>query len=110
MTRRNAMLNKIALIGGGNIGGVLVQEIVRRRLARSVALVDIKEPELAKGKTLDVAEGTPVISSDIKVEGSKEYAVVEGAELVINTAGVPRTTRPDGTIPSREELLTINLK
>ncbi len=104
------MLSKIAVIGGGNIGGVLVQELVRRRLARTVALVDVKGPELAKGKCLDIAEGSPVISSDIQVEGSKEYDVIEGADMVINTAGVPRTTRPDGTLPTREELLATNLK
>lgn len=104
------MLNKIAVIGGGNIGGVLVQELVRRNLARTVALVDVKDPELAKGKCLDIAEGSPVISADVHVEGSKEYDVIEGAEMVINTAGVPRTTRPDGTIPTREELLATNLK
>jgi malate dehydrogenase len=104
------MLNKIAVIGGGNIGGVLVQEIADRRLARAVGLVDVKGPDLARGKCLDIAEGLPVIASDVRVEGSKEYDVCEGAELVINTAGVPRTTRPDGTLPSREELLATNLK
>ncbi|NIR50882.1 malate dehydrogenase [candidate division KSB1 bacterium] len=104
------MLNKIALIGAGNIGGVLIQEIVRRRLARNVAVVDVKEPDLAKGKALDIAEGSPVISGDIKVEGAKQYDVIDGADMVINTAGVPRTRRPDGTIPTREELLTTNLK
>ncbi len=104
------MLNKIAVIGGGNIGGVLVAEIVKRRLAREVALVDVKEPDLAKGKCLDIAEGTPIIGSDVITSGSKTYEVIKDAELVINTAGVPRTVRPDGTIPSREELLTTNLK
>jgi len=104
------MLNKIAVIGGGNIGGVLVAEIVKRRLAREVALVDVKEPDLAKGKCLDLAEGTPIIQSDVKTSGSKTYEVIKDAELVINTAGVPRTVRPDGTIPTREELLTTNLK
>ena len=104
------MLNKMAVIGGGNIGGVLVQEIVKRRLAREVALVDVKEPDLAKGKCLDISEGTPVIKSDIRAIGAKTYDIIQDAELVINTAGVPRTVRPDGTIPSREELLTTNLK
>ncbi len=104
------MLNKMAVIGGGNIGGVLVQEIVKRRLAREVALVDVKEPDLAKGKCLDIAEGTPVIKSDIRTVGAKTYDIIQDAELVINTAGVPRTVRPDGTIPSREELLKTNLK
>jgi len=104
------MLNKIGLIGGGNIGGVLMQEIVQRKLARKVALVDIKEPDLAKGKALDIAEGSATIGADVACVGGKDYDVIEGADLVINTAGVPRTTRPDGTIPTREELLATNLK
>jgi malate dehydrogenase len=104
------MLNKIALIGGGNIGGVLAQEIFVRRLAAKVALVDVKGPDVAKGKCLDIAEATPIINSDVKFEASKEYDVLKGADLVINTAGVPRTVRPDGTFPSREELLAVNLQ
>jgi malate dehydrogenase len=104
------MLNKIGLIGGGNIGGVLMQEIVKRNLARTVAMVDVKEPDLAKGKALDIAEGSSTIGSDVESIGSREYDVIEGSDLVLNTAGVPRTTRPDGTIPTREELLQTNLK
>jgi len=104
------MLNKIGLIGGGNIGGVLMAEVVERKLAREVAMVDIKEPDMAKGKALDIAEGSSTISADVNCIGGKTYDVIEGADLVINTAGVPRTTRPDGTIPTREELLATNLK
>jgi len=104
------MLNKIGLIGGGNIGGVLMQEVVQRQLAREVAIVDIKDPDLAKGKALDIAEGSSTIGADVTCIGSKEYDILKGADLVINTAGVPRTTRPDGTIPTREELLATNLK
>ncbi len=104
------MLNKIGVIGGGNIGGVLVQELTRRRLAKTVALVDVKEPDLAKGKTLDIAEGSPVLPSDVVLLGSKTYEIIEDAEMIINTAGVPRTKRPDGSIPTREELLETNLK
>jgi len=104
------MIDKIAVIGGGNIGGVCVAEAASRRLARKVALVDVKEPDFAKGKCLDIAEGTPVIGADTMLEGSKTYEVLEGAQFVINTAGVPRAVRPDGTFPSREELLATNLK
>jgi len=104
------MINKIGIIGGGNIGGVLVHEIVTRQLARNVALVDVKSPEFAKGKCLDIAEATPVFGSDVNIEGSKTYEVIKDADFIINTAGVPRTMRPDGTFPSREELLGINLK
>lgn len=104
------MLKKIGLIGGGNIGGVLAQEIVQRKLARTVALVDVKGPDVAKGKCLDIAEGTPIINSDVTFEASKTYEVLKDADLIVNTAGVPRTVRPDGTYPSREELLAVNLK
>jgi len=104
------MIGKIAIIGGGNIGGVCAAEIAARRLARQVALVDVKPPDLAKGKCLDIAEGTPVIGSDTVLEGSRSYEVLGGADFVINTAGVPRTMRPDVTFPSREELLATNLK
>ncbi|MEW5981625.1 MAG: malate dehydrogenase [Acidobacteriota bacterium] len=104
------MLKKIGLIGGGNIGGVLAQELLQRKLAGTVALMDVKGPDVAKGKALDIAEGSPIVNSDVKFIAGKEYDVIEGADLVINTAGVPRTVRPDGTYPSREELLATNLK
>ena len=104
------MLNKIGLIGGGNIGGVLFAEIAKRRLAKRIGLIDVKPPDLAKGKALDIAEGSPTIMADFEYDASKEYDALEGSDLVINTAGVPRTKRPDGTIPTREELLATNLK
>ncbi len=120
------MLSKIGVIGGGYIGGVLVQEIAKRRLAREVGLSDpapfvnsddpperqevLRKQSVSIGKCLDIAEGTPEIGCDCKLVGTKDYAALKGADLVINTAGVPRKARPDGTFPSREELLTINLK
>lgn len=120
------MLKKIGLIGGGYIGGVLAQEIAQRGLAREIGMADpapmpnpadppdrqevVKKQSVAIGKCLDIAEGLPTISKDIKLVGSKDYSALEGSELVINTAGVPRKARPDGTFPSREELLAINLK
>jgi len=120
------MLKKIGLIGGGYIGGVLAQEIAQRALAREIGMTDpapmpnpsdpperqevVKKQSVAIGKCLDIAEGLPTIGRDIKLVGSKDYSALAGAELVINTAGVPRKARPDGTFPSREELLAINLK
>jgi malate dehydrogenase len=120
------MLEKIGLIGGGYIGGVLAQEIAQRRLAREIGMTDpapmpnpedpperqevVKKQSVAIGKCLDIAEGLPTIARDIKLVGSKDYSALAGAQLVINTAGVPRKARPDGTFPSREELLAINLK
>ncbi len=120
------MLKKIGLIGGGYIGGVLAQEIAQRKLAREVGLVDpapmpnpndpperqdvVKKQSVSIGKCLDIAEGLPIIGTDARLVGSKDYSALKGAEMIINTAGVPRKARPDGTFPSREELLAINLK
>jgi malate dehydrogenase len=120
------MLNKIGLIGGGYIGGVLTQEIAQRGLAREVGLSDpapfvnpddpserqevAKKQSVAKGKCLDIFEGLPTIGKDVRCVGSKDYSAIEGADMIINTAGVPRKARPDGTFPSREELLVTNLR
>jgi malate dehydrogenase len=120
------MLNKIGLIGGGYIGGVLTQEIAQRGLAREVGLSDpapfvnpddpperrevTEKQSVAKGKCLDIFEGLPTIGKDVRCFGSKDYSAIEGSDMVINTAGVPRKARPDGTYPSREELLVTNLR
>jgi len=120
------MLNKIGIIGGGYIGGVLVQECVQRNLARNIGFVDpapfvntddppekqavTKKQSVAKGKALDIAEGLPIIRKDVKIEAARDYSVIKDADLVISTAGVPRKARPDGTFPTREELLTTNLR
>jgi malate dehydrogenase len=120
------VLDKIGVIGGGFIGGVLVQELARRRLARTVAVTDpapfvnpndppdkqavVQTQSVARGKALDIAEGAPLIASDVTLEASRSYDILAGCDMVINTAGVPRKARPDGTFPSREELLAINLK
>ena len=120
------MISKIGVIGGGYIGGVLVQEIAQRGLAREVGLSDpapfvnaedpperqevCKKQSVSRGKCLDIAEGLPTLGSDVRCVGSKDYSAIEGSELIINTAGVPRKARPDGSFPSREELLVTNLR
>jgi malate dehydrogenase len=109
-TAAKLMLGKIGVIGGGNIGGVLAQECAKRNLAKTVGLMDIAEPDLAKGKMLDISEGNPVTKCDAIMVGSRTYEVLDGCDLIINTAGVPRKKGPDGKIPSREQLLAVNLK
>ena len=84
------MLEKIGIIGGGNIGGVLLQELARRGLSKSVALMDVLEPDFAAGKALDIAEGAPILGADVKLAGGKDYSVLAGSEIILNTAGVPR--------------------
>ncbi len=98
MTRK-----KIALIGAGNIGGVLAQLCVLKELG-DVILFDVVEG-LPQGKALDIWEGTPVMNSDCKITGVNSYADIKGADVVIVTAGLAR--KPG---MSRDDLLATNLK
>lgn len=95
--------NKIALIGGGQIGGVLAQLIALRQLG-DVVMFDIVE-DMPQGKTLDIAEASRIDGFDVKLEGVNDYKGIEGSNLVIVTAGLPR--KPG---MSRDDLLTTNAK
>ena len=97
------MRNKIALIGGGNIGGVLAEQIAYRELA-DVVLFDVVEG-LPQGKALDIAEGAPVIGADARISGTNSYEGIAGANVVIITAVLAR--KPG---MSRDDLLATNLK
>ena len=94
---------KIALIGGGNIGGVLAQEAAYRELG-DVVIFDVVEG-LPQGKALDMAEGAPILGADAAISGSNDYPGIAGADVVIITAGLAR--KPG---MSRDDLLNTNLK
>jgi malate dehydrogenase len=94
---------KIALIGGGQIGGTLAHLIGLKELG-DVVLFDIVDG-LPQGKSLDIAQSGPVEGYDAKFKGTNSYADIAGADVVIVTAGVPR--KPG---MSRDDLLGINLK
>jgi malate dehydrogenase len=93
---------KIALIGGGNIGGVLAELVAYRELG-DVVLFDVVEG-LPQGKALDLAEGAPLLGADARVQGTNRYEDIAGADLVIVTAGLAR--KPG---MSRDDLLRTNL-
>ncbi|HYM18682.1 MAG TPA: malate dehydrogenase [Micropepsaceae bacterium] len=95
--------SKIALIGGGQIGGTLSHLIGLKELG-DVVLFDIVEG-LPQGKSLDIAQAGPIENYDAVFKGTNSYADIKGADVVIVTAGVPR--KPG---MSRDDLLGINLK
>ena len=94
---------KIALIGGGMIGGTLAHLIGLKELG-DVVLFDIAEG-LPQGKSLDIAQSGAVEGFDCNLKGTNAYADIEGAKVCIVTAGVPR--KPG---MSRDDLIGINLK
>ena len=94
---------KIALIGSGQIGGTLAHLIGLRELG-DVVMFDIAEG-IPQGKSLDIAQSSPVDGFDSRMSGTNSYDAIEGASVCIVTAGVPR--KPG---MSRDDLLGINLK
>jgi malate dehydrogenase len=94
---------KIALIGGGQIGGVLAQLCALRELG-DVVLFDIVEG-LPQGKMLDIAEVGSVDGFDVCLKGTNSYDDIKGADVVIVTAGLPR--KPG---MSRDDLIATNSK
>src|ERR1700675_524528 len=95
--------SKIALIGSGQIGGTLALLAGLKELG-DVVLCDVVDG-VPQGKALDLVQASPVEGFDAHITGSSDYAAIEGADIVIVTAGVPR--KPG---MSRDDLIGINAK
>ena len=95
---------KIGLIGAGNIGGELARLCANAELG-DVVLFDIPAKEnFAKGKALDLEQNSSVLGYDAKITGSSNWADLEGSDVLIITAGIPR--KPG---QSRDDLVAVNL-
>jgi malate dehydrogenase len=94
---------KVTVVGAGNVGATCAQELARGDYC-DVALVDIKEG-LAEGKALDINQAGAVLGYEPRVTGSTEYEITAGSDVVVITAGVPRT----GDM-SRDDLVSTNEK
>lgn len=94
---------KVAIIGSGMVGSSTAYRLIECETVEEIVLLDIVEG-MPQGKGLDMTESAPVLGSDVKVIGSNDYADMEGADIVINTAGIPR--KPG---MSRMDLLKTNI-
>jgi len=96
---------KIALVGGGQIGGILALLCAQKQLG-DATIFDIPEKEgYVQGKALDIMEMRPSFHGDIELTGSSDFSKLAGADVVIVTAGLPR--KPG---MSRDDLLNVNIK
>lgn len=95
--------NKIALVGAGQIGGTLALLAGLKELG-DIVLFDVVDG-VPQGKALDIAEASPVEGFDAVLKGGSDYSAIEGADVVIVTAGVPR--KPG---MSRDDLIGVNTK
>ncbi|HEU6453291.1 MAG TPA: malate dehydrogenase [Gemmatimonadaceae bacterium] len=96
------MVNKITVVGAGNVGATTAQRLAEKELARSVVMVDVVEG-VPQGKALDQWESAPIEGFDSHVVGTNSYDESAGSDIVVVTAGIAR--KPG---MSRDDLLNTN--
>ena len=96
-------MNKITVIGAGNVGATTANVIAQKDLAREVVLLDIKEG-LAEGKALDIWQTSSILHFNTRVTGvTNDYLKTKGSGVVVITSGLPR--KPG---MSRDDLIKTN--
>ncbi|MBN2245347.1 MAG: malate dehydrogenase [Candidatus Aminicenantes bacterium] len=96
------MNKKVSVIGAGHVGEVTAFKVAEKELAEEVVLLDIIE-DMPIGKGLDIREGGPVGRYDSKIIGSNSYEDTADSDIVVITAGKPRTPGM-----SRDDLVDAN--
>jgi malate dehydrogenase len=96
------MVNKITVVGAGNVGATTAQRIAEKELARTVVMVDVAEG-IPQGKGLDQWESAPIEGFDSHIIGTNSYDETADSDIVVVTAGIAR--KPG---MSRDDLLNTN--
>jgi malate dehydrogenase len=96
------MVNKITVVGAGNVGATTAQRVAEKELARTVVMVDVAEG-IPQGKALDQWQSAPIEGFDSRIIGTNGYDETKDSDLVIITAGIAR--KPG---MSRDDLLNTN--
>src|SRR5213595_606596 len=96
------MVNKITVVGAGNVGATTAQRIAEKELARTVVMVDVMEG-IPQGKGLDQYQSAPIEGFDSRVVGTNGYEETRNSDIVVITAGIAR--KPG---MSRDDLLNTN--
>ncbi|MEO7714512.1 MAG: malate dehydrogenase [Gemmatimonadaceae bacterium] len=96
------MVNKITVVGAGNVGATAAQRVAEKELARTVVMVDVAEG-IPQGKALDQWQSAPIEGYDSRIVGTNGYAETTDSDVVIITAGIAR--KPG---MSRDDLLNTN--
>src|SRR5215208_5317199 len=96
------MVNKITVVGAGNVGATTAQRIAEKELARTVVMVDVMEG-IPEGKALDQWQSAPIEGFDSRVIGTSGYDETSDSDIIVITAGIAR--KPG---MSRDDLLNTN--
>lgn len=79
---------KIGIVGAGNVGATAALYTAQKELG-DIALIDVVDG-IPQGKGLDMIEAGPVLGYDSKIEGSNDFAALDGSDIVVVTAGLAR--------------------
>jgi malate dehydrogenase len=96
------MLERITVVGAGNVGATTAQRLAEKELARTIVLIDVVEG-VPQGKALDQIESAPIEGFDTCIIGTNDWGPAEGSDLVVVTAGIAR--KPG---MSRDDLVRTN--
>jgi malate dehydrogenase len=95
---------KVTVVGAGKYGSTTVQRIAQADFADEVVMLDIVEG-LPQGLALDMNQSRPIERYSTKVIGTNSYENTTGSDIVVVTAGKPRSPGM-----SRMDLLEDNAK
>jgi malate dehydrogenase len=74
-------MTQVAIVGGGEVGGLLAHALARRNIAPDICLID-DNGRAAIGKALDIIQAAPVEGFSSKVSGANELSAIAGASIV----------------------------
>ena len=77
--------NKIALVGGGQVGGTIALLAGLKELG-DIVLFDVIDG-MPQGKALDIVQGSTIEGYDAVIAGTNDYAAIEGATLSSSPPG-----------------------
>ena len=98
-------MDKITVIGAGNVGATIANVIAQKNLCREIVLLDVKEG-VAEGKALDIWQTAPIHQFHTRITGcTNDYLKTKGSGIIIITSGLPR--KPG---MSRDDLIAVNAK
>ena len=75
-------MRDVAIIGAGELGGLLAHALARRSVARLVHLID-DAGRVAEGKALDITQAAPIEGFSTTVSGSTDTSAASGADIVV---------------------------
>jgi malate dehydrogenase len=101
--KKDSIMNKITVVGAGNVGATVANVLAHKDLAREIILLDIKEG-VAEGKALDIWQTSSINNFNTRVKGvTNDYLKTKGSGIIVITSGIPR--KPG---MSRDDLIKTN--